>query len=154
MPSEPRTIEIELNDDEESKFESWEEDIRIRRDENGNILPCRHSTLFGNEIVCFPLPKGSFDRLVATEEVESVDEAAENPEDFDTKTQLELLNEWYVKPNFDLTEDELENEFPRAKLNEYIQALLLVSGVLKSEAETLTEDDIKNGELPTKTIPS
>lgn len=122
------------NSDGEAEFESMDE-IKIKRDENGNIVPLRGESMTGKPMIYKPLPVGAMNRMIPVQ----ADEAA----DLSNDTIAEILRDWVIKPEFpdDLDKEQLEKNFDRHKVNDYVTGVLLGSGMTRDNSKVA---DTKN----------
>lgn len=116
---------------DEDKYPSMEE-LKIDRNEDGEIIPVKGETPgLERPIIVKPMPSGA-----NKEHFGDVAFAGE----VDDSTKAEVLNEYYVRPEFDVDANDVKNNFDRQTINDYLQGLMAYSGANRSQGELVDED--------------
>lgn len=119
------------------------DELKIQRDEEGNILPVEGETPQGERIRVKPMSIGAMNRYLG-DVLRDPEMFGSNLEDLSWETRAQMLEEFYVKPDFTgITTMNIEQDFDQATLNDYLVGLFLYSGHNRDEGEVV-EDGTKN----------
>jgi hypothetical protein len=107
------------------------DELKISRDSDGEINPEEGQTPSGRDIIIKPMPTGDNEKYFGN---------LDDPTKADYETKAQVLREFYVKPDFagneedndEIMADDVENNFDRATINDYLVGLMLYSGYMRT----------------------